>query len=144
MNYLTNACKFTQSGTIELSIRIEWHDTQLFLVCALTDSGCGVSAVKKDHLFARVFSVTPEGTGIGLYTGELPPTVVLHSPIVLLFTLLLSTVVRPLWCHALCSCIPWCHRCDAIHPLCSLIVSLTLPEAIDHKSHQKQCTKTVH
>jgi PAS domain S-box-containing protein len=68
LNLLSNAFKFTLSGTI--SIRLQWLGSQIEL--SVADTGIGISADELPHLFERFHRVehsqgrSLEGSGIGL------------------------------------------------------------------------------
>jgi PAS domain S-box-containing protein len=68
LNLISNAFKFTLSGSI--SVRLRSEGNQLFL--AVADTGCGIPAEELPRLFERFHRVegtrgrTHEGTGIGL------------------------------------------------------------------------------
>ncbi len=64
-NYLTNACKHTESGSITLTYEI-LADTIRFSV---TDTGCGVKDEDADRVFERfqMAGKMKDGTGLGLH-----------------------------------------------------------------------------
>jgi signal transduction histidine kinase len=62
---LDNAVKFTRRGQIELEMSVE--DGQL--LCAVSDTGIGIAADDRPHVFDEFFQVDPEsarGAGLGL------------------------------------------------------------------------------
>lgn len=68
-NLLSNACKYTASGTVE--VRLEYEKDRLS-TCALIyvkDTGCGIAAEHLDKIFDKFYQVprsTVHGTGVGL------------------------------------------------------------------------------
>ena len=64
-NYLTNACKHTESGSIELSYEIVNNMVRF----SVTDTGCGVPDEDADKVFERFQMVdhNKRGTGLGLH-----------------------------------------------------------------------------
>lgn len=66
INLLANACKYTNQGTVVLSI--DWRDNEMIIEIA--DTGIGISqAVQKDifKAFERGSAESGEGAGLGLY-----------------------------------------------------------------------------
>lgn len=63
-NFLTNAIKFTQKGSITFGYEI--RDKMLYF--HVTDTGCGIPANKKDSIFGRFVKLNSfaQGTGLGL------------------------------------------------------------------------------
>lgn len=73
LNLLGNACKFTRAGRIDLDVRTSGRaQGQARLRFAITDTGVGVPAARKDRLFLKFSqadgSISREfgGTGLGL------------------------------------------------------------------------------
>jgi PAS domain S-box-containing protein len=73
MNLLSNATKFTEKGTIELSITVESHDTDQAVLCfSVKDTGIGIKEDKLERIFDAFTqednSMTKRygGTGLGL------------------------------------------------------------------------------
>ncbi|HBW79635.1 MAG TPA: hybrid sensor histidine kinase/response regulator, partial [Sphingobacterium sp.] len=73
MNLLSNATKFTEKGTIELSITVESHDaTQAVLCFSVKDTGIGIKEDNVERIFDAFTqednSMTKRygGTGLGL------------------------------------------------------------------------------
>jgi len=68
-NLLSNSCKYTTSGKIEVQLRYEQdHLTTSVLIC-VEDTGCGIAAEHLDKIFERYYQVAKtvsHGTGIGL------------------------------------------------------------------------------
>jgi signal transduction histidine kinase len=68
LNLLTNACKYTDSGSIECYI--ESADDGRYVKFRVVDTGIGISDLKKDSLFlafSQIQSSQTTGTGLGLY-----------------------------------------------------------------------------
>jgi signal transduction histidine kinase len=65
-NLLTNAGKFTEQGSITLSISLNREDRKL--VFSVTDTGCGIPAEKQATIFGRFekLSEYTQGAGLGL------------------------------------------------------------------------------
>jgi len=71
-NLLSNASKFTDSGTVTLTVNREHRDEGDRLIIAVTDTGIGIKSDKLDHVFEE-FSQADDstsrdfgGTGLGL------------------------------------------------------------------------------
>ncbi len=64
-NFVINAIKFTQTGSIRMGYRLKDADTIYFYV---SDTGCGMSAEQCEHVFERFVKYNPfvQGTGLGL------------------------------------------------------------------------------
>ncbi|ADV45044.1 ATP-binding protein [Bacteroides helcogenes] len=64
-NFLTNACKYTDRGSITLKYRIQEDGGIVFSV---TDTGCGISEDKAEIVFGRFekLDTFKQGTGLGL------------------------------------------------------------------------------
>ena len=69
MNLLSNAAKFTNSGSITLSLKKDF-DNVYFVV---SDTGCGISDENKKKLFGRYekLNENEKGTGLGLHISKL-------------------------------------------------------------------------
>jgi signal transduction histidine kinase len=73
INLANNAIKFTDEGSVHLSLRRESDDAGSVTRFAVTDTGCGIHADDQQRLFAafeqvgRPGSRPYEGTGLGLY-----------------------------------------------------------------------------
>lgn len=71
-NLLSNACKFTQDGLVELSMRLEVKDGRQWTHWTVKDSGRGISAEDQKKLFMAFNQVNwstskhEGGTGLGL------------------------------------------------------------------------------
>jgi len=69
MNLLTNACKFTQEGTIRLSARRELGPAGDIIVFQVADSGMGMNAAQVARLFNRFEQVHAHSAGKGFGLG---------------------------------------------------------------------------
>ncbi len=66
-NILTNAVKFTHSGTI--SIRAERLEEE-YVSISITDSGTGIDSSIMPKLFSKFATKSSKGTGLGLYISK--------------------------------------------------------------------------
>jgi PAS domain S-box-containing protein len=73
LNLVSNAVKFTDSGSIHIDIKlIEESDTQVLIQFSVIDTGIGIPLEKIDHIFENFQQATSEtsrlygGTGLGL------------------------------------------------------------------------------
>ncbi len=72
MNFISNAIKFTDRGSIQFQIRSVTHDGQQAVRMQVTDSGCGIPADKIGRLFNQFVQADAAttrrygGTGLGL------------------------------------------------------------------------------
>lgn len=62
-NFVTNAIKFTEKGTIKMGYRLKDPHTIYFYV---SDSGCGMSKEQCEHVFERFVKYNSFVQGIGL------------------------------------------------------------------------------
>ena len=64
-NLLGNAAKFTNEGSITLSINLN----DVFVTFAVTDTGCGIKPGKEESIFGQFEKAdeTSQGSGLGLY-----------------------------------------------------------------------------
>ena len=71
INWLSNAAKFTPSGSIKLAIAIDKQHQQLEL--SVSDTGCGIPSDKSDRVFERFEKLNEysQGTGLGLAISRL-------------------------------------------------------------------------
>lgn len=71
INVLSNAAKFTPSGSIKLAIAIDKQHQQLEL--SVSDTGCGIPSDKSDRVFERFEKLNEysQGTGLGLAISRL-------------------------------------------------------------------------
>lgn len=67
LNYLTNACKFTKSGSITLDYRADLPAGKITF--SVTDTGIGIPEDKMDDVFNRFEKLNKfsQGTGLGLH-----------------------------------------------------------------------------
>lgn len=65
-NFLTNAAKFTESGSIVLSHKLNAAKTDVII--SVTDTGIGIPANKQEVIFDRFVKLNQysSGTGLGL------------------------------------------------------------------------------
>lgn len=71
INLLCNAVKFTDTGSVIFSIRMESLSDFPHLVFQVQDTGIGIKSVDREQIFTPFFQVTnpgqlPEGNGLGL------------------------------------------------------------------------------
>lgn len=68
-NFMTNAVKFTESGTITLGYKPDKGGYYFYV----RDSGCGIPEDKLEHIFKRFVKVDTDkgGTGLGLAISEM-------------------------------------------------------------------------
>lgn len=71
INLLSNAAKFTPSGSIKLAIAIDKQHQRLEL--SVSDTGCGIPSDKSDRVFERFEKLNEysQGTGLGLAISRL-------------------------------------------------------------------------
>lgn len=68
-NLLSNACKYTTSGGIEVRLRYEQDPLSTSALICVKDSGCGIASEHLDKIFDRYYQVprsVSHGTGVGL------------------------------------------------------------------------------
>src|SRR5262245_52979535 len=72
LNLLSNACKFTEAGNIELQVTTALHEGRQFVEIAVIDTGIGMTAEQMSHLFEEFTQADSStarqygGTGLGL------------------------------------------------------------------------------
>lgn len=72
LNLISNACKFTQEGSITITVAGEWREGCERVTWCITDTGPGISAEDRDKLFRSFSQVDATstrsygGTGLGL------------------------------------------------------------------------------
>ena len=68
-NFITNAIKFTEQGSIKLGYKLLDPKTLYFYV---SDTGCGIAPDKKQQVFGRFIKLNnfAQGTGLGLAISE--------------------------------------------------------------------------
>lgn len=66
INFLTNACKHTDSGSIHLHLSIQ--ETPDMLTFSVADTGCGIPREQAENIFERFTKLNDfkQGTGLGL------------------------------------------------------------------------------
>ena len=71
INLLSNAAKFTPSGSIKLTVAIDKQHQQLEL--SVSDTGCGIPPDKSEKVFERFEKLNEysQGTGLGLAISRL-------------------------------------------------------------------------
>lgn len=69
-NLLINATKFTNTGSIILTLELQSEKEALFIV---TDTGCGISLEKQKYIFNRFekLNESSQGSGLGLFICQL-------------------------------------------------------------------------
>jgi len=70
-NLITNALKFTDKGSINISAHLTEEKNELWLTVVVNDTGKGISETHQKDLFSKYFQASPgqgyTGTGLGLY-----------------------------------------------------------------------------
>lgn len=72
LNLVSNACKFTQQGTIAVTVSLVGSGARQWVRFAVRDSGVGMTSEQVDHLFQPFMQGDPsspaagQGTGLGL------------------------------------------------------------------------------
>jgi signal transduction histidine kinase len=72
LNLLSNACKFTQNGTVRLDVKVTAEQDQEWIDWSVSDTGIGISPDQMDKLFKSFSQVDSSstrrhgGTGLGL------------------------------------------------------------------------------
>jgi len=72
LNLLSNACKFTENGTITLGVHSKTTDQKTWVCWSVTDTGIGIAKENYDKLFKSFSQIDSsatrrhEGTGLGL------------------------------------------------------------------------------
>jgi two-component system, OmpR family, sensor histidine kinase VicK len=70
-NLLSNALKFTKSGTVSISIEeVENDDYKKEFIAAVKDTGTGIDSDIMPHLFTKFVSKSQTGTGLGLFISK--------------------------------------------------------------------------
>ncbi|WP_158280676.1 two-component regulator propeller domain-containing protein [Pararcticibacter amylolyticus] len=68
-NLLSNACKYTSAGSIEVRLEYEQDRLSTWAVIYVKDSGCGIAPEYLDKIFDKFYQVprsAMQGTGVGL------------------------------------------------------------------------------
>ena len=68
-NLMTNACKFTETGSIILGCRVVDKKVEI----AISDTGCGIPEANREQVFERFtkLNIYTQGTGLGLYMSKI-------------------------------------------------------------------------
>lgn len=72
LNFLSNALKFTEHGTVSIQLKVELHENDPFLRFEVRDTGAGIPLDKQHLLFEKFSQIDPSnvnkfgGTGLGL------------------------------------------------------------------------------
>jgi signal transduction histidine kinase len=72
LNLLSNACKFTENGTVSLDVGVYEREGELWIQWRVKDSGIGISSSQRDKLFLSFSQLDQSttrqygGTGLGL------------------------------------------------------------------------------
>jgi two-component system, OmpR family, sensor histidine kinase VicK len=70
-NLLSNALKFTKSGTVSISIEeVKNDDYKKEFIAAVKDTGTGIDSDIMPHLFTKFVSKSQTGTGLGLFISK--------------------------------------------------------------------------
>ena len=70
-NLVSNALKFTKSGTISISIEESENDQEKKeIIVSVKDTGTGIDSDIMSHLFTKFDSKSPIGTGLGLFISK--------------------------------------------------------------------------
>ncbi|WP_437919178.1 ATP-binding response regulator [Sphingobacterium sp. LRF_L2] len=74
-NFLSNAIKYTETGTVSLSARIKQRGSDEILLIEVKDTGPGISPEHQKHVFRQYYMTDPKqrtgGFGLGLYISKL-------------------------------------------------------------------------
>lgn len=68
-NLLSNACKFTTTGSVEVSLTYEQDRLSTCAIICVKDTGCGIATAHLDKIFDKFYQVprsASQGTGVGL------------------------------------------------------------------------------
>ena len=69
-NLVSNALKFTKSGTITVSIEISNYDNKKEFIVSVKDTGAGIDSDMMPRLFTKFASKSQTGTGLGLFISK--------------------------------------------------------------------------
>ena len=70
-NLVSNALKFTKSGTVSISIEeVKNDDYKKEFIGAIKDTGTGIDSDIMPHLFTKFVSKSQTGTGLGLFISK--------------------------------------------------------------------------
>jgi two-component system, OmpR family, sensor histidine kinase VicK len=69
-NLVSNALKFTKSGTVSVSTEISNYDNKKELIVSVKDTGTGIDSDIMPRLFTKFASKSQTGTGLGLFISK--------------------------------------------------------------------------
>ncbi len=69
-NLVSNALKFSKSGTITVSIEISNYDNKKEFIVSVKDTGVGIDSDMMPRLFTKFSSKSQTGTGLGLFISK--------------------------------------------------------------------------
>ena len=70
-NLVSNALKFTKSGTVSVSIEeVKSDDYKKEFIATIKDTGTGIDSDIMPHLFTKFVSKSQTGTGLGLFISK--------------------------------------------------------------------------
>src|SRR5215210_1217653 len=69
-NLVSNALKFTKSGTVSVSIDISNDDGKKEFIVSVRDTGTGIDSDIMPRLFTKFVSKSETGTGLGLFISK--------------------------------------------------------------------------
>jgi K+-sensing histidine kinase KdpD len=69
-NLVSNALKFTKSGTVYVSIEISSYDDKKEFIVSVKDTGTGIDSDIMPRLFTKFASKSQTGTGLGLFISK--------------------------------------------------------------------------
>ena len=69
-NILNNAIKFTQKGSITVSVEVQSNDSGSEVIVLIRDEGTGIDREIASRLFSKFVTKSDKGTGLGLYISK--------------------------------------------------------------------------
>jgi two-component system, OmpR family, sensor histidine kinase VicK len=69
-NILNNAIKFTQKGSITVSVEVQTNDSGSEAIVLIRDEGTGIDREIVSRLFSKFVTKSDKGTGLGLYISK--------------------------------------------------------------------------
>ena len=69
-NILNNAIKFTQKGSITVSVEVQSNDSGSEAIVLIRDEGTGIDREILSRLFSKFVTKSDKGTGLGLYISK--------------------------------------------------------------------------
>ena len=69
-NILNNAIKFTQKGSITVSVEVQSNDSGSEAIVLIRDEGTGIDREIVSRLFSKFVTKSDKGTGLGLYISK--------------------------------------------------------------------------